>query len=541
MTRELNNIYPFMGIIFSILVLMSSCKKESSPVQIDDTKEIENDTVYYDKIEKEVEKDGSFVWYRYKIKEEVGALDLNRQIIIPAKYEYCYYDEHFDKFHVGRNDSAGLYNLDGSSFIDISRGYANFMKEQLTNGNYYILVYRHDDNQERNLDGLCDAAGKEILPMQFFSIDYGSLENEQDDLEDDEYTNNDISSFSVTNSKNDESFYIYKYVDSHNKIISMPQPEWDRIYNSGSRCYDMYDNSSYEASGKFQVRKYSSYVYIDRQRYDYDRSENGNKIYSKIFIGESAEGSGKKWKVEVYFEGNEMIMISENRFKTIYYKNKDLDIAALIKRKNTQEETMSKGLLYKGIYTISGQGRSQTTGQWTSDIGDRTVEIEIYKDHIQVEGLYCKFVSESNGRRKYQSLSLSGSTQSYYYVNMSDFSMSMENVFSSQFGTDWYWYAMTKGESTMPKYNNSGYSGSSNGVGHNTNSVNRQSDRNGKTWHECPTCHGAKRVERFTYPSLYGSEDYKVRCNECGQWFMRSLGHTHVTCPTCHGKGGSYY
>lgn len=128
-----------MGIIFSILVLMSSCKNESRPVQIDDTKEIENDTVYYDKIEKEVEKDGSFVWYRYKIKEEVGALDLNRQIIIPAKYESCYYDEHFDKFHVARNDSAGLYNLDGTSFIDISRGYANFMKEQLTNGNYYIL------------------------------------------------------------------------------------------------------------------------------------------------------------------------------------------------------------------------------------------------------------------------------------------------------------------------------------------------------------------------------------------------------------------
>lgn len=55
--------------------------------------------------------------------------------------------------------------------------------------------------------------------------------------------------------------------------------------------------------------------------------------------------------------------------------------------------------------------------------------------------------------------------------------------------------------------------------------------------HTCPLCHGAKRIVRDTYTPLYGTDDYRVRCNECGEYFMRSTGHTHITCPQCHGRG----
>lgn len=55
--------------------------------------------------------------------------------------------------------------------------------------------------------------------------------------------------------------------------------------------------------------------------------------------------------------------------------------------------------------------------------------------------------------------------------------------------------------------------------------------------HTCPLCHGAKRIVKDTYTPLYGTEDYRVRCNECGEYFMRSTGHTHITCPQCHGRG----
>ena len=55
--------------------------------------------------------------------------------------------------------------------------------------------------------------------------------------------------------------------------------------------------------------------------------------------------------------------------------------------------------------------------------------------------------------------------------------------------------------------------------------------------HTCPLCHGNKRIVRNINISLYGQNDYQVKCHECGGYFMRSTGHTHIMCPQCHGKG----
>lgn len=53
----------------------------------------------------------------------------------------------------------------------------------------------------------------------------------------------------------------------------------------------------------------------------------------------------------------------------------------------------------------------------------------------------------------------------------------------------------------------------------------------------CRRCNGRKRIVHNTYPSMFGLDDYKVRCNECGEYHLRSTGHTHITCPDCKGKG----
>ena len=75
-------------------------------------------------------------------------------------------------------------------------------------------------------------------------------------------------------------------------------------------------------------------------------------------------------------------------------------------------------------------------------------------------------------------------------------------------------------------------SGSSQRQSSTASSTNRQ-----PTKHACPLCNGKKRIVKDTYPAMYGMEDSKVRCSECGEYFWRSTGHTHVTCPQCHGKG----
>lgn len=95
--------------------------------------------------------------------------------------------------------------------------------------------------------------------------------------------------------------------------------------------------------------------------------------------------------------------------------------------------------------------------------------------------------------------------------------------------------------SYSPSYPNNGYGG-----GYNTNnggsssSSQRQNTvpaRTQPTKHTCSLCNGQRRIIKDTYPSLYGQSDYQIKCNECGGYFMRSIGHTHITCPQCHGKG----
>ena len=52
----------------------------------------------------------------------------------------------------------------------------------------------------------------------------------------------------------------------------------------------------------------------------------------------------------------------------------------------------------------------------------------------------------------------------------------------------------------------------------------------------CPLCHGSGRIVKDFNVSTFGN-DGKEQCAECGQWFMRSTGHRHVTCTQCHGTG----
>ena len=71
----------------------------------------------------------------------------------------------------------------------------------------------------------------------------------------------------------------------------------------------------------------------------------------------------------------------------------------------------------------------------------------------------------------------------------------------------------------------------------NSNATQNSSSSRQQTKHTCNLCHGKKRIVKDIYPALYGTKDYHVKCDECGGYFLRSTGHTHIICPQCHGKG----
>jgi len=55
--------------------------------------------------------------------------------------------------------------------------------------------------------------------------------------------------------------------------------------------------------------------------------------------------------------------------------------------------------------------------------------------------------------------------------------------------------------------------------------------------HTCSLCNGTGNISKETYPASFGYADHtKEKCNTCGQYFPRSSGHVHITCPNCHGK-----
>lgn len=98
----------------------------------------------------------------------------------------------------------------------------------------------------------------------------------------------------------------------------------------------------------------------------------------------------------------------------------------------------------------------------------------------------------------------------------------------------------SSGGYVAPIYPNNGYSG---GYTSGSTATNTTQGQNGGTGREqpmrytCSLCNGKKRIVKDTYPPMYGMQDYQERCNECGGLFWRSTGHTHITCPQCHGKG----
>ena len=83
---------------------------------------------------------------------------------------------------------------------------------------------------------------------------------------------------------------------------------------------------------------------------------------------------------------------------------------------------------------------------------------------------------------------------------------------------------------------NTGNSNSSTQSG-NSQSSSSSTTKNQPTRHTCSRCNGKGRIAIETHPPMFGQEDYKERCSECGGYFLHSWGHTHTTCPQCHGKG----
>lgn len=56
------------------------------------------------------------------------------------------------------------------------------------------------------------------------------------------------------------------------------------------------------------------------------------------------------------------------------------------------------------------------------------------------------------------------------------------------------------------------------------------------TRRSCSHCHGSGTIVRESSTATYGRDSQRY-CNICGRSYWLSSGHSHVSCPICHGRG----
>lgn len=197
-----------------------------------------------------------------------------------------------------------------------------------------------------------------------------------------------------------------------------------------------------------------------------------------------------------------------------------------------EESYIPAGLLYKGTYTISGQGQFVSSGDYTVAVPDMEVEIAIYEDYLEVLGEKMALEGVENGKRIYEG-SIGGFKNRY--IVYSSFEMYRLYEVTGPLGNDWVRTEISKGESLMPRHNagsinqnNSEYDGNqrsnSNNGGNNPKKLACRAClyTNGK----CSVCNGDRQIKR----SAYG-HDVVVTCDNC-----RGSGR----CPVCGGDGWIY-
>lgn len=86
--------------------------------------------------------------------------------------------------------------------------------------------------------------------------------------------------------------------------------------------------------------------------------------------------------------------------------------------------------------------------------------------------------------------------------------------------------------------NNSGLYNQGSGGTYSSSEAQNSSRQNNRKWNDCPLCHGSGRIVHNTYTATFGTTDYEVYCAECGRNWMKSTGHSHITCTQCHGRKG---
>lgn len=194
---------------------------------------------------------------------------------------------------------------------------------------------------------------------------------------------------------------------------------------------------------------------------------------------------------------------------------------SIVSSNSSSSKNQSKA---KGTYTISSQGRSVTTGNYTGVAGpDLNITIEFYDDYITSGGDKFQYTGEYNGWKRYDGTPWYASSHHHIYYVDANYNVRMQMGFQSAYGNDWFEYNVVKGDVIIPKA--TPYQAPNINTGGSSGSGSYNGGNNGgstKTYvADCHLCHGSGK------------------CNTCNgtHRYLNGLTGKYVTCPNCKPDG----
>lgn len=351
----------FMGVLGMMLAstLVSCGNAHNTSDATHKTEYADDDKRNIEIIDSNEELNGTFKWYRYKENGKVGALDENKDILIPAEYDAIGFDEKSNTFKVFLKDNEnkywGNFNQYGKTIIDVNRHYSFINLVELTDGRSYYEVAKGNDDCRRH--GICNADGSEIIEPLYGYISYNTKFHEYR-YRDEEIEYSDFESFYTLG---DEGCYImYYFINDLNEIKRMPSPIFDKIY---SRENIISKNNTYNdnLSHITQVRCYKDKMLFNFKECPFQRVSNGKRIYAYVFSEEGEEG-------EVYdlYEQNGKVIKENENYKVSYCDGRDFCLADYRKKIENNNSTSTYGAgvesndYYNGYGTPLNSSSSET-------------------------------------------------------------------------------------------------------------------------------------------------------------------------------------
>ena len=427
-----------------------------------------------------------------------GVLDNQGKVIVPIQYtnispKYQYDKNHkrikTDHYEVELMGKKGICGQDGKIIIP-----ANYTSIFRTNDpdacGPYKAIYEVNDG---NTEGIYSIDGRMIFPTSFFN--YVSIEGGK-------YTLTKIKNhkwFIQAYNENDEFLtkdedgedYMevnYHYYDINGKFLFSEKglTEYDEYFDHGQNEFNKqnYIQAINDFEQALKIRESASAYYnIAASHFNmknYKEAINYFKLCKKTSDSQSLSD-----------EASYYIKLSEQNLQQKRQQNAAAVISVIASALNVANT------IYHTNNAISSYNSNLSKGL------DNTANRNYLLDPN-----YAIYQVEQQNWNEYLQMTNGGTTMTYQeYINI-------------------------KARAYAESQSNNSYESSSSTTNTTTSTNNTIS-----VDHKCSRCNGTGRIVYDTHPTQFGLQDTKVKCNECGEYHLKSTGHTHITCPQCGGKG----